>query len=46
MESRQQSYLFKLRQLPRVKRLLQQVFTRRDWVDAGQGWEGREDTIQ
>ncbi|WP_368356714.1 hypothetical protein [Acidithiobacillus thiooxidans] len=46
MESRQQPYLFKLRQSPRVKRLLQQVFTGRDWVDAGQGWEGREDTIQ
>ncbi|EGQ64363.1 hypothetical protein GGI1_24981, partial [Acidithiobacillus sp. GGI-221] len=34
------------RQSPRVKRLLQRVFTRRDWVDAGQGWEGREDRIQ
>ncbi|WP_414039217.1 transposase [Acidithiobacillus sp. M4-SHS-6] len=46
MESRQQAYLFKLRQSPRVKRLLQRVFTRRDWTDAGQGWEGREDHIQ
>ena len=35
-----------MRQSPRVKRLLQRAFTLRDWADAGQGWEGREDTIQ
>ena len=35
-----------MRQSPRVKRLLQREFTRRDWADAGQGWEGREDRIQ
>nr|MBU2814752.1 transposase [Acidithiobacillus ferruginosus] len=46
METRQQPYLFKLRQSPRVKRLLQRAFTRRDWMSAGQGWEGREDSIQ
>ncbi|CDQ11745.1 conserved hypothetical protein [Acidithiobacillus ferrivorans] len=46
METRQQPYLFKLRQSPRVKRLLQRAFTRRDWMNAGQGWEGREDSIQ
>ena len=46
METRQQAYLFKLRQSPRVKRLLQRAFTRRDWMSAGQGWEGREDSIQ
>ncbi|SMH67335.1 transposase (fragment) [Acidithiobacillus ferrivorans] len=46
METRQQAYLFKLRQSPRVKRLLQRAFTRRDWMNAGQGWEGREDSIQ
>ncbi|MFA6183339.1 hypothetical protein [Acidithiobacillus sp.] len=40
------TYLFKLRQSPRVKRLLQRAFTRRDWMNAGQGWEGREDSIQ
>jgi len=46
MESRQQPYLFKLRQSPRVKRMLQRAFTQRDWRDAGQGREGREDQIQ
>ena len=35
-----------MRQSPRVKRLLQQEVTRRDWMNAGQGWEGREDRIQ
>ncbi|WP_291524975.1 hypothetical protein [Acidithiobacillus sp.] len=25
---------------------MQRAFTRRDWMNAGQGWEGREDSIQ
>ncbi|EGQ62859.1 hypothetical protein GGI1_15448, partial [Acidithiobacillus sp. GGI-221] len=29
-----------------VKRLLQRAFTRRDWMNAGQSWEDRKDSIQ
>lgn len=46
MEARHQPYLFKLRQSARVKKLLERGFRQRDWVDAGQGWEGREDLVQ
>jgi hypothetical protein len=46
MEVRQQEYLFKLRQSPRVRRLLEKSFRHRDWQDAGQGWEGYEDRLQ
>lgn len=35
-------YLFKLRATRNVKRLLERAMAERDWVPAGQGWEGKE----
>ena len=35
-------YLFKLRTTRNVKRLLERAMVERDWVPAGQGWEGKE----
>ncbi len=45
-EDRNMPYLFKLRQTSKVKRLVEQVFDRGDWTDAGQGWQGVEDSLQ
>jgi hypothetical protein len=39
-------YLFKLKQSPKVRRLIEQSFAREDWTDAGQGWEGVEDELR
>ena len=44
-EAREQPYLSKLRLTKRVKSLIQKLFRSEDWVDAGQGWEGLEDTL-
>src|ERR1022692_4461381 len=41
-EERGSPYLFKLKQSSKVKRLIQQAFSREDWVPAGQGWKGVE----
>src|ERR1035438_4708147 len=41
-EERQTQYLFKLKQSSKLKRLIQQAFSRQDWVSAGQGWKGVE----
>ena len=41
-EERKIPYLFKLKQSGKVKRLIQQAFSRQDWVSAGQGWKGVE----
>ena len=41
-EERGSPYLFKLKQSSKVKRLIQQAFSRQDWVPAGQGWKGVE----
>jgi hypothetical protein len=41
-EERKTQYLFKLKQSSKVKRLIQQAFSRQDWVSAGQGWKGVE----
>ena len=38
-------YLFKLRQSPKVRRLIEQAFAREDWSDAGQGWAGVEEPL-
>ena len=50
LESRQQPYLFKLRQTAGVKRLLARWFRREDdWTEAGpsdQGWSAAEDKLQ
>jgi hypothetical protein len=45
-ERRELKYLFKLRQTAKVKRMIEQSFARRDWVPAGQGWEGVEDRLR
>jgi len=45
-EARGLPYLFKLRQTSKVKRLIEQVFARADWVPAGQGWQGVEERLQ
>ena len=44
-EAREQPYLSKLRLTKRVKSLVQTLFRSDDWTDAGQGWEGLEDTL-
>ena len=45
-ENRGVSYLFKLKQSKNVKRLVEEVFSREDWVVAGQGWEGVNAELQ
>ena len=45
-ERRGQPYLFKLRQTKKVKRLIEQLFDRDDWTDAGQGWQGVESELR
>lgn len=46
LEERQQPYLFKLKLSKNVKRLITRLFRETAWQDAGQGWEGREDTLR
>lgn len=46
LEALGQPYLFKLRQSANVKRLVAKQFKYPHWQDAGQGWQGREDTLQ
>lgn len=42
LEGREQRYLFKLRQSAGVKRLVERQWSREDWRDVGQGFEGVE----
>jgi hypothetical protein len=42
LEIRQQKYLFKLRLTKNVKRYIEGLFWNAGWVDAGQGWEGKD----
>ena len=42
MEALGQRYLFKLRQTAGVKRLIERQWSRRDWQDAGQGFDAVE----
>lgn len=44
-EARNQPYLTKLRLTKKVKTLIQKLFGSHDWTEAGQGWEGLEDTL-
>ena len=44
-EAREQPYLTKLRLTKNVKGLIKRLFRASDWEDAGQGWEGLEDTL-
>jgi len=46
LEALKQPYLFKLRQSPGVMKLLSRQWNLDDWVDVGQGWTGREDTLR
>ena len=45
-EARDQPYLTKLRLTKHVKALIQTWFRSTAWEDAGQGWEGVEDTLR
>lgn len=44
-EVREQPYLTKLRLTKNVKGLIKKLFHSGGWEDAGQGWEGLEDTL-
>ena len=46
LEEMEQPYLFKLKQTANVKKLIQRQWQRHDWRNAGQGWEGCEDTLK
>jgi hypothetical protein len=39
-EQRNLSYVFKLKQTVKVKRLIDRLFSQGEWVDAGQQWQG------
>jgi hypothetical protein len=45
-ESRNLNYLFKLRMTKNVKRLTEIVAGGREWIEAGQGWEGLHSELQ
>jgi hypothetical protein len=45
-EQRGLPYLFKLRLTANVKKLIKKTFSKSGWTDAGQGWQGREDTLR
>lgn len=45
-EDRKIGYLFKLKQSANVKKLIQQIFTKQEWDEAGQQWQGREEVLQ
>lgn len=45
-ETHGQHYLFKMRQTQNVKRLIERLFERSQWSDAGQGWEGVESSLR
>ena len=45
-EQRGLPYLFKLRLTSNVKKLIKKSFSKDDWTNAGQGWQGREDTLR
>lgn len=45
-EERGLCYLVKLRLTKNVRRLIEKAFRHDDWVDAGDGWEGLEETLK
>jgi hypothetical protein len=45
-EERRLGYLFKLKQSANVKKLIGQIFTKQQWEEAGQQWQGREEVLQ
>jgi len=46
LEERQQGYLFKLKLTKNVKRHIERLFYQSDWMDAGQGWEGKDGELK
>ena len=45
-EQRNIPYLFKLKQTANVKKLIDRMIGKPEWVDAGQGWQGLESQLQ
>jgi hypothetical protein len=45
-ERRGLPYLLKLKITSNGKRLIKKVYSQRDWADAGQGWEGKKETLR
>ena len=45
-EQRGLKYLFRLRTTLNVQRALRRAMQQSDWVDAGQGWQGKETTLR
>ncbi len=45
-EQRNIDHLFKLRLTTNVKRLINRIFSKGGWTNAGQGWEGKEDQLR
>jgi hypothetical protein len=45
-ELRRLPYLFKLRLTANVKKLIKKTFSKDGWTSAGQGWQGRTDTLR
>jgi hypothetical protein len=45
-EQRNIPYLFKLKQSANVKKLIERMLGRPEWVDAGQNWEGLESELR
>ncbi len=45
-EQRRLPYLFKLRLTANVKKLIKKTFPKAGWTDAGQGWQGRHETLR
>jgi hypothetical protein len=45
-EQRQLPYVFKLKQSPNVKKLIEKLFGHQEWVDAGQNWQGLSTELQ
>jgi hypothetical protein len=46
LEERQQPYLFKLKLSKNVKRHIERLFRASGWLDAGQGWEGKDGELK
>jgi hypothetical protein len=45
-EQRNIAYLFKLKQTANVKKLIDRMIGKPEWVDAGQGWQGLESELR
>lgn len=46
LEELNQAHLFKLRQTPGAKRMIERQWARQDWQPVGQGWEAVEDQLK